>query len=87
MVKPNRMLIIKGHTCMPCRMLEEWLKEHGLDIDSIYGEDNLDLCRKYQVQQTPSLVLIEDPVEGVSTYEAHEVISGLENIISYFENR
>lgn len=84
-MKPNRMFIIKGHTCMPCRMLEEWLSDHNLEVESIYGEDNMDICRKYQVLQTPSLVLVEDPVEGVSTYEAHQVISGLEKIIEFFE--
>ena len=85
-MKPSRMFIIKGHTCMPSKMLEDWLSDYNLEAESIYVEDNMDICRKYQVLQTPALVLVEDPVEGVSTYEAHQVITGLEKIIEFFES-
>lgn len=86
-MKPNRMILICGKNCMPCRMLENWMQEHNIEIEHVFGEDNLDLCRKYQVMRTPTLVLIEDPIEGVSSYEAHETISGFEDIKSYLENR
>jgi len=84
-MKPNRMLLICGKNCMPCRQLEAWMQENNIEVERVFGEDNLDLCRKYQVMRAPTLVLIEDPVDGVSGYEAHETISGFEDIKSYFE--
>lgn len=85
-MKPDRMILVCGKNCMPCRQLESWLNENNLEIDHIFGEDDLDFCRKYQLRQTPSLVLIEDPKEGISTYEAYQVISGYDAIKEYLES-
>ena len=86
MVKPDKMILMCGKNCMPCRQLEAWLEENNLEIETIFGEDNLDLCRTYQVSRTPSLVLIESAKPEISTYDAYQVISGYEEIKEYLES-
>ena len=85
-MKVDKMILICGKNCMPCRMLENWLNEHSIEVETIFGEDNIDLCRKSQVSRTPTLVLIEDPATE-DGYEAHLTYSGFEDIVKYFENR
>lgn len=84
-MKIDKMLLICGKMCMPCRQLKTWMEENNIEIETVFGEDNLDLCRKYQVRQTPTLVLIEEP-KTEDGYEAHLTYSGYEDIKKYLES-
>lgn len=85
-MKPDRIILICGKNCMPCRQLEEWMQDHEIEVETIFGEDNLDLCKKYQVMRTPTLLLITDPKDEEEC-ESHLLYSGFDEIVSYFESR
>ena len=84
-MKVDKMILICGKNCMPCRQLENWMNEHHIEVETIFSEEHIDLCRKYNVLQTPTLVLIEYSTTD-NGYEAHLTYSGFEDVVKYFEN-
>ena len=79
-----RKVLVVGKMCMPCHQLQDWLKEHQIELETIYGEDDMQFCRTYGVRQTPSLVIMKDAVPP-SSYDTYEVIAGKDPIIEYLE--
>ena len=77
--------LVCGKMCMPCNLLKEWLTENNVEVDTMFGEDNMDFCRFYQVRKTPSLVITWK--EDGSDYEGYEVIDDVEKIKEYLLNR
>ena len=85
MTKPNKSLLIYGKDCKESKRLEEWLKSINLEFDSIYKEDDSETCRFYQIENTPTLLLIESAVPGISTYDAYLTFTGYDEIKEYLE--
>jgi len=63
-----------GKHCMPCKMLEAWLNENNIKIDSVIAEEHMDDVEKFDIKQTPTLVL-----------DNNIVIAGKDSIQEYFE--
>lgn len=78
-------ILICGKFCMPCNMVKQWLADNNLEIETVYGEDNMDLCRSHHITRTPTLLITRD-VEG-SEYQAYECISTPEEIEKYLAKK
>lgn len=85
MGKPDRSLLIYGKDCDESKKLKEWLKSVNLEFDSVYKEDDSKTCRFYQIEKTPTLLLIESAVPGISTYDAYLTYTGYDEIKEYLE--
>lgn len=68
-----RLLTMPG--CMPCKMVKQYFQDNNIEADIIDVTENEDLVEKYQIKQTPSLILDDDTV-----------LAGKDNIIDHFED-
>jgi glutathione S-transferase len=69
------MQLAVGKNCIPCKLLKTWLQDNNITgIDLVDVEDNPDFVEKYDLKQTPSLVL-----------DDNTVIAGLGAIQDYFD--
>ena len=68
-----RLLTMPG--CMPCKMVKQYFQDNYIEADIIDVTENEDLVEKYQIKQTPSLILDDDTV-----------LAGKDNIIDHFED-
>jgi len=69
------MILVSMTNCMPCKMVKQYFKDNNIkNIEIVDVEDHEDLVKKYNIKQTPSLILDDDTV-----------LAGKENIIEYFE--
>lgn len=84
-MKPDRTYLVIKKNSTECDELKKWLNEARLEFDEIDAENDSEFCRKYQISTVPSLVLIEDAKPGISTYDAHLVYTGYEDIIEAIE--
>ena len=84
-IETIREVLICGKHCMPCNMVKQWLADNNIEVEIIYGEDNLDMCRFYGVSRTPTLLVIKQ-VEG-SDYEGNLKYDTPEAIMEYFTNK
>lgn len=50
------MTLISGYTCGKCKILEKKLKESNVDYEKIWAEENMDLCRQYNILELPTLL-------------------------------
>lgn len=69
------MKIFTGKFCMPCKMLKQWLQENNIEIEEVLAEDNMDEVEKYDIKQTPTLLLDDGTL-----------IANKDDIIEYLEN-
>lgn len=60
--------------CMPCKMVKNYFSENNIEVEIIDVTENEDLVEKYEIKQTPSLILDDDTV-----------LAGKDNIINHFE--
>lgn len=70
------MFIITGESCMPCKLLKQWLDENNIRVEEKLSDDCMDVVEALKVKQTPTLVL-----------DDNTIISGLSNIQEYFEEQ
>lgn len=69
------MILVSMTSCMPCKMVKQYIQENNIEgIEVINVEDHEDIVEKYNIRQTPSLILDDDTV-----------LAGKDNIIEYFE--
>lgn len=76
-----KLTLICGKTCGPCKQLLEYLDDcaPACEIEHIYGEDHMDMCRELKIARVPTLVVYND--EGVE-----ETISGKDEILVWLNN-
>ena len=63
----NGLMLFTTKTCPNCRIAKAALDKSGLSYQVVDAEENPDLCRKFNVQQAPTLVSITDGVATVIT--------------------
>ena len=54
-----RTMLFVGATCPNCKIAAALLDKAGIAYESILSQDNLELCRQYGVQATPTLVITD----------------------------
>lgn len=66
----RRLLFFESRTCPPCKYIRKtWLEKiedllaDTSQIETIVCDDNYSVCKNYKIQQTPTIVLLEDDVE------------------------
>lgn len=69
------MKLFTGKFCMPCKMLKTWLDQNNIEVEEVLAEEHMDKVEKFNIKQTPSLVLDDGTV-----------IAGKDNIVEYFED-
>lgn len=69
------MKLFTGKFCMPCKMLKTWLDQNNIEVEEVLAEEHMDEVEKFNIKQTPSLVLDDGTV-----------IAGKDNIVEYFED-
>lgn len=69
------MKLFTGKFCMPCKMLKTWLDQNNIEVEEVLAEEHMDEVEKFNIKQTPSLVLDDSTV-----------IAGKDNIVEYFED-
>ena len=63
----NGLMLFTTKTCPNCRIAKVALDKSGLSYKVVDAEENPDLCRKFNIQQAPTLVSITDGVATVIT--------------------
>ena len=63
----NGLMLFTTKTCPNCRIAKAALDKSGLSYQVVDAEENPDLCRKFNIQQAPTLVSITDGVATVIT--------------------
>ena len=63
----NELLLFTTKTCPNCRIAKAALDKAGMKYRVVDAEENMDLCRKYNIVQAPTLVSITDGVATVMT--------------------
>ena len=54
-----RAILISRVTCPNCRVAENLLNKAGVSYEKLIAEENLDLCRKFDVKGAPTLILTD----------------------------
>ena len=52
-------LLFVGATCPNCRLAVQMLDKAGMDYETVMSQDNMELCRKFGVMATPTLVITD----------------------------
>ncbi|MCY7948042.1 thioredoxin family protein [Bacillus atrophaeus] len=61
-----KLIKFKQDNCTPCKMLDGFLNEMGVEVDQVVNlsnpesDDDLILAGKYAIEKTPTLILIND---------------------------
>ena len=63
----NGLMLFTTKTCPNCRIAKAALDKSGLSYQVVDAEENPDLCRKFNIQQAPTLVSITDGVATMIT--------------------
>ncbi len=63
----NEMLLFTTKTCPNCRIAKAALDKAGMKYKVVDAEENPELCRKFNIQQAPTLVSFTDGVATVIT--------------------
>lgn len=58
--KKDKILLFGTKTCPNCKMAVTLLDKAGIKYEYIYSEDNMELCKEYNVTQAPTLVELKD---------------------------
>ena len=74
------LLLFTTKTCPNCRIAKAALDKAGMKYQVIDAEENPELCRKYNIQQAPTLVSFTDGVATVIT-NASQIRSFAENAV------
>ena len=74
-------IIFVGNHCTKCNMLKTMLGESVINCDIRKAEDNMDLCRQWNIKQVPALVI--KPKLG----REPKVVFDLEEIVDEVERR
>ena len=61
------MLLFTTKTCPNCRIAKAALDKAGMKYKVVDAEENPELCRKFNIQQAPTLVSFTDGVATVIT--------------------
>ncbi|MBQ9047253.1 MAG: ribonucleoside triphosphate reductase [Solobacterium sp.] len=57
-VRTDEVLLFTTKTCPNCAMIKEMLNKRGIQYTIVDAEENPDLCRKYNIVQAPTLVMV-----------------------------
>ncbi len=58
--KKDKILLFGTKTCPNCKMAVSLLDKAGIKYEYIYSEDNMELCKEYNVTQAPTLVELKN---------------------------
>ncbi|HOZ53761.1 MAG TPA: ribonucleoside triphosphate reductase [Bacilli bacterium] len=56
----NKLLLFGTKTCPNCKLAVSLLDKANIKYEYIYSEDNMDLCKEYNVTQAPTLIQIKN---------------------------
>ncbi len=73
----NKIMLFGTKTCPNCKMAKKLLEDHKIGYQFIDAEERLDLTKKYEVKQAPTLVILE---KG-----KNKNVANLSNIKKYIE--
>ena len=68
-------VLISRVTCPNCRVAETFLNKSGIAYEKLIAEENLDLCREYDVKGAPTLVITDG--------NSHKLYYGVPEIKKY----
>ncbi len=68
----GKVILFSRVTCPNCRVAENLLAKAGVEYEKLIADDHLDLCRKYGVKGSPTLV-ITDGENSVNYYSVPEI--------------
>ena len=74
----GKVILISRVTCPNCRVAEGLLNKAGVAYEKQIAEENLDLCRAYNVKGAPTLI-ITDGEQYQSYYSVPEIKKFLSN--------
>ena len=55
----GKAILISRATCPNCRVAENLLNKAGVSFEKLIAEENLDLCRAYEIKGAPTLVITD----------------------------
>ena len=55
----GKAVLISRTTCPNCRVAENLLAKAGVGFEKLIAEDNLDLCRQYEIKGAPTLIITD----------------------------
>ncbi len=56
----DALILVATHTCQNCKMVEEKLREKGVDFEIVYAEENRDLVKKHKIIAAPTMIVRKD---------------------------
>jgi glutaredoxin len=62
----SKALLFTTKTCPNCKMVKEMLNKQNIPYEVIDADEHADLCRKYNVMQAPTLVMVNN--RGAESY-------------------
>ena len=68
----GKAILFSRVTCPNCRVAEQLLTKAGVDFEKKIAEENLELCRQYEIKGAPTLV-ITDGENAVKYYSVPEI--------------
>lgn len=69
------MVLISGKKCPKCKILESLLNKKGIQYKTIFAEDNMDFCKRWDISTLPTLMI--EKLDGKS------LTKGLSECIKY----
>ncbi len=69
-----RTLLFVGETCPNCRLAVQMLDKAGVSYETVMSSENMELCRRYGVMSTPTLVITDG--ENSERYAGAGAIKG-----------
>lgn len=67
----KKILKFYSESCAPCKVMSNKLK--GLDVEvkdiDIADGDNIDVCNKYSIRTVPTIIVLDENDELVSTFK------------------
>lgn len=73
--KNDEVLLFTTKTCPNCKMIKEMLNNVGFEYTIVDAEENPDLCKKYDIKQAPTLVIVHG--------KDADTVANASNIIQY----
>ena len=55
----GKLILFTRVTCPNCRIAENLLGKGGIAYEKLIAEENVDLCRKYDIKGAPTLVVVD----------------------------
>ncbi|MDD8049500.1 MAG: ribonucleoside triphosphate reductase [Thomasclavelia sp.] len=78
--QPNKIYLFTTSTCPNCTIVKQLLKDANIDYEMIDAPSNIELSKKYDVMQAPTLVVCDD-----DNHQAYANVNNIKNFIQTFQ--